>query len=67
MGIERVSIIPRERIFTETDGPFAKHEGNVLIPWECDIALHIFSSIWNPPVEHIHADLRENFTAIVSC
>ena len=66
-GVELVSIIPRDRILTETDGPFAKHGGNVLMPWDSDIAVNILSSIWNQPVEQTHADLKENLKLILSC
>lgn len=64
-GVELVSIIPRDRILTETDGPFAKHGGNVLMPWDSDIAVDILSSIWNQPVEQTHADLKENLRSII--
>ena len=65
-GVELVSIIPRDRILTETDGPFAKHGGNVLMPWDSDIAVNILSSIWNQPVEQTHADLKENLRLLIS-
>lgn len=65
-GVELVSIIPRDRILTETDGPFAKHGGNVLMPWDSDIAVNILSSIWNQPVEQTHADLKENLRSLIS-
>lgn len=64
-GVELVSIIPRDRILTETDGPFAKHGGNVLMPWDSDIAVNILSSIWNQPVQQTHADLKENLRSII--
>lgn len=65
-GVELVSIIPRDRILTETDGPFAKHGGNVLMPWEIDIAVNILSEIWNQSIEQTHADLRDNFRSVTS-
>jgi TatD DNase family protein len=65
-GVELASIIPRNKVVTETDGPFAKHKGSVLMPWDSDIAITTLSSIWNQPVEQTHADLRENFKLLVS-
>lgn len=65
-GIAIASIIPRERILTETDGPFAKHRGNMLMPWESDIAVNILSEIWNQSIEQTHADLRDNFRSLTS-
>ena len=65
-GIALASIIPKDRVLTETDGPFAKHKGNALMPWEGDIAVNILSTIWNQPAEQTHADLRDNLKSIVS-
>lgn len=65
-GVELVSIIPRDRILTETDGPFAKHRGNMLMPWESDIAVNILSEIWNQSIEQTLADLRDNFRSVTS-
>lgn len=65
-GAQLASIIPRDRLLTETDGPFAKYKGTVLMPWESDIAVNILSSIWKQPVEQTHIDLKENLKSILS-
>lgn len=65
-GTELVSVIPRDRILTETDGPFAKCDGNILMPWESEMAANILSSMWNQPIEKTHSDLKENLRSIAS-
>lgn len=65
-GVDLVSIIPRNRILTETDGPFAKCKGNMLMPWESQVAVNILASIWDQSIEQTHADIRENLRLIAS-
>lgn len=65
-GVELVSIMPQNKILTETDGPFAKYKGNPLMPWECDIAVTMLSSIWKQSSEQTNIILRENLKSILS-
>lgn len=65
-GVELVSIMPQNKILTETDGPFAKYKGNTLMPWECDIAVTMLSSIWKQSREQTNIILRENLKSILS-
>ncbi|MGV8691774.1 TatD family hydrolase, partial [Pseudomonas aeruginosa] len=51
-GVELVSMMPQNKILTETDGPFTKYKGNPLMPWQCDIAVNILSSMWNQSSAH---------------
>lgn len=59
-GVEFVSMIPKDRILTETDGPFAKYKGNILMPWDSNISEEMISSIWELPIDVTKALLREN-------
>ncbi|WP_079865467.1 Qat anti-phage system TatD family nuclease QatD [Pseudomonas aeruginosa] len=65
-GVELVSMMPQNKILTETDGPFAKYKGNPLMPWQCDIAVNILSSMWNQSSAHTSIILRENLKSILS-
>lgn len=44
--------MPRERVLTESDGPFAQLNGAPLMPWNVEAALSRLSSTWSlPPAE----------------
>ena len=38
--------IPRERILTESDGPFARIDGRPVLPWEVDRAVIALADLW---------------------
>lgn len=64
-GQALVSMMPRDRILTETDGPFAKHNGQLLMPWDCDIATEQLSKLWQTPVALVHEQLEMNLKYLV--
>lgn len=45
-GRNLVSMMPKDRIVTETDGPFAKFAGKTLFPWDVELSIKKFSHIW---------------------
>jgi TatD DNase family protein len=45
-GRSLVTRMPRERILTESDGPFARAEGRSLRPWDCDKAVNQLGELW---------------------
>lgn len=53
--------IPRNRILPETDGPFAKHKGRSLMPWDVDVVIHQLSDLWGLNVEDSQSTIMENF------
>ena len=54
--------IPRDRILTETDGPFAQIEGRSAMPWDVQRATIELASLWNMSESEadfiLHANLR---------
>lgn len=42
-GRELVSMIPIDRILTETDGPFGKYNGKALLPWDAEITTKLLA------------------------
>ena len=64
-GVELVSIMPKDRVLTETDGPFAKYKGNALMPWECDVAVNQLAGVWNQSSEEVRQILLENMKALL--
>lgn len=65
-AVELVSMIPKDRILTETDGPFAKYNGKVLMPWECDIAQQQLANIWQCPIDHVIIQLKKNLKILLA-
>jgi TatD DNase family protein len=54
--------MPRDRVLTESDGPFAQLAGDAVKPWQVDIAVRGLGDIWslspNDAQNTIEANLR---------
>lgn len=57
--------IPRHRILTESDGPFARVDGRRAFPWDVDVAQLRLAKIWGltdkETEEILHGNLRQLF------
>jgi TatD DNase family protein len=58
--------MPRDRILTETDGPFATLEHRSLLPWDVDRAVIALSDLWAEPVESVAHQLSLNLKHLVA-
>lgn len=65
-GLNLVSLMPRDRVLTETDGPFARIEGRAAYPWDVSIAIERLSEIWSISKAETEHSLRENLHCLVS-
>ncbi len=65
-GRDLVSLMPTERVLTETDGPFAKSRGKSLQPAQCDGAIEFLAEIWQMDRHMVGAKIAENFRHLVS-
>ena len=65
-GRNLVSLMPHDRVLTETDGPFVKIEGRAVFPWEVCIAIERLSEIWNLSKAETEQSLGENLRCLVS-
>lgn len=65
-GRTLVQNIPRDRIITETDGPFARFQGEALFPWNVDIVTNELSKLWNHPMQNVQSLLNENVRRLLS-
>lgn len=45
-GMEIASLIPKNKILTESDGPFAQIRGRSLMPWDSYLAVKKLAEIW---------------------
>jgi TatD DNase family protein len=58
--------MPRDRVLTETDGPFAKVEGQSAFPWDASIAVAGLAELWDLPEKKVEQMLRENLRRLTS-
>lgn len=65
-GVELVSMMPRDRILTETDGPFAKYRGSELMPWDCSLAEIQLAKVWGIDNEETRRILLSNLRELSS-
>lgn len=61
-----VNRMPRERILTETDGPFAQVDGRSALPWDVQRAVVQLADLWEMPMEEIEQKLANNLRSLVS-
>jgi TatD DNase family protein len=58
--------MPRDRVLTETDGPFAQVEGRPALPWDADRAVHALGELWAESVPAVRQQIVTNLRALVS-
>ena len=57
--------MPRDRVLTESDGPFAQIELRAAWPWEVIHAIESLSEIWREPVDVVNLRLKDNLNRLV--
>lgn len=65
-GHALISGMPRERILTESDGPFAQIAGRTLLPWDVAATFPVLAEIWNTDEAGADRQLRDNLSALGS-
>jgi len=58
--------MPRDRLLTETDGPFVQVDGRAVWPWDVDRAIEGLSKIWLEPVDTVQHHLYANLHSLTS-
>lgn len=64
-GRDLVSMMPKGRIVTETDGPFAKLLGKPLFPWDVELSIRHLSHIWKCDEREAEEILANNFKQLL--
>lgn len=59
-GRNLASLMPRERVIPESDGPFGKVGGRTLMPWEAITINESLSKLWNLSKDEVSTLLRSN-------
>jgi TatD DNase family protein len=65
-GRALAAAMPRNRILTETDGPFAEIGGRPLKPTDAAAAERDLSGLWNLPLIETQSRLKETFRTLVT-
>ena len=65
-SLEMVKHIPQNRVLTESDGPFAKINGNPVMPWDVESAIITLSQIWNVSPSNANEIIYSNFRNLVN-
>lgn len=58
--------MPRERVLTETDGPFVKIENRSALPWDADRAIESLTALWTASEAEVRDQLIDNLKKLVS-
>jgi TatD DNase family protein len=64
-GLALAHAMPRDRILTETDGPFAQLDGRKAVPWDAELAVSKLAEVWNVPIGEVTAILDANLRRLV--
>jgi TatD DNase family protein len=60
------TLMPRERILTESDGPFAQIDGRPLFPWDAAAAETTLAGLWGVGEEEVRAQLLANLKRLTT-
>lgn len=64
-GRDLVSAMPRERVLTETDGPFTRLGGKPLLPFDVSRAVPELGAIWGEAEHLVEARLIDSFKRLL--
>lgn len=64
-GRALVSRMPRNRVVTESDGPFARVSGVALHPWDLASVFHDLGRLWDVPSSDVRKQVRDNFRVLI--
>lgn len=59
-GTQLAAAMPRDRVLTETDGPFARRGSEALVPWDVLEAEEVLANLWSCSIGESQSRLRDN-------
>lgn len=63
-GRSILATLPRDRVLTETDGPFVENDGRSMAPADVPLTISGLAGVWNVPETEVRDQLRINLKAI---
>ncbi|KYK44765.1 hydrolase TatD [Bradyrhizobium liaoningense] len=64
-GRKLAARMPRDRVLTETDGPFAMVDGRAAFPWDVDLALGTLGALWGVDKTSVQTTINDNFRRLI--
>lgn len=58
--------MPRDRILTESDGPFAQVSGRSVNPWDVGVAIEALADVWGDDPESVEQALDSNLRRLIA-
>ncbi len=52
--------MPRDRVLTESDGPFSQVDGWVALPWDIERAITVLAELWAEPIDEVNNQVISN-------
>lgn len=65
-GRALIERMPRDRILTETDGPFVQIDGRAALPSDSLQVAEGLSQLWREPIQGVISRIKENFDRLVT-
>ena len=65
-GRATVIRMPRDRVLTESDGPFAQLDGAPVLPWQVNEATTVLATLWGVPRTEVAETLQANLRRLVA-
>lgn len=63
-GLTLAGAMPRNRVLTETDGPFAQERNKPLMPWDVVLAEDRLGKLWGRPPPKVREQLLQNLQTL---
>jgi TatD DNase family protein len=64
-GFRLATTMPRDRMLTETDGPFARSKAGPLMPWDVKEAERVLAKVWKCDGSTVRKTLTQNLRRLV--
>lgn len=64
-GRKLAARMPRDRVLTETDGPFAMVNGRTAFPWDVDLALGTLGDLWGIDKNSVQMAINDNMKRLI--
>jgi len=65
-GRRRVSMMPSNKVLTETDGPFGQYNKKPLMPWDSSFAINDLTKIWDESRQGVESILLANLKQMLA-
>jgi TatD DNase family protein len=58
--------MPRERVLTESDGPFAQVDSQTVMPWHVESAADELAQVWDLSPEEVSKNIADNLQRLLA-